>query len=192
MGICNPCKAEDDAKKLLEVSLLKYKVNDKFENSNKGSTIDNCTTTKPTIPMSRANIRRKSLNPYIENTDNIVMALDQTNENMKIGLSIRKCQKHNSSIHIPNSINDIKLDTGDWVESKRNVHEDYKILEVIGKGSFGEVSRAVNIRTGKVYAIKTIEKSKDLENGDIMNEIEILKTLVLFRIYIVDRIIQIF
>ncbi len=36
--------------------------------------------------------------------------------------------------------------------------EKYKILEIVGKGSFGEVEKARNIKTGELVAIKKMKQ----------------------------------
>lgn len=39
------------------------------------------------------------------------------------------------------------------------IMQHFKPLKVIGKGSFGEVTKAIDLRTSKVRAIKKIKKS---------------------------------
>jgi serine/threonine protein kinase len=41
----------------------------------------------------------------------------------------------------------------------RYIMQHFKPLKVIGKGSFGEVTKAIDLRTNKVRAIKKIKKS---------------------------------
>lgn len=58
--------------------------------------------------------------------------------------------------------------------------QNYKLIKVIGKGSFGEVTKAIDTRTNKVRAIKKIKKSAlQKEKGvDKDKEYEILTKLV--------------
>jgi len=57
--------------------------------------------------------------------------------------------------------------------------EKYKKLSVIGKGAFGEVHKIMHVDTKKIYAMKVVNKFKCLDPSNILNEIEVLKTLVL-------------
>lgn len=43
--------------------------------------------------------------------------------------------------------------------------EDFKIKKVIDKGSFGKVFHVVNIKDGKEYAMKRINKDILIEKG---------------------------
>ena len=54
----------------------------------------------------------------------------------------------------------------------------YKKLELISRGAFDYVIKAVHIETGKVYAIKVINKISCGNNSNMENDIETLKTLV--------------
>lgn len=47
--------------------------------------------------------------------------------------------------------------------------EDFKIKKVIDKGSFGKVFLVVNIKDGKEYAMKRINKDVLIEKGQIIN-----------------------
>ena len=55
----------------------------------------------------------------------------------------------------------------------------YKILAVLGNGSFGKVYKAINIKTRNIVAIKSIKKKKESKNeeNNIENEINVLKKL---------------
>jgi len=50
----------------------------------------------------------------------------------------------------------------------------FRVLEMIGQGSFGIVCTCVNTSDNKIYAVKFIEINED-DGGDIQNEIDILK-----------------
>jgi len=50
----------------------------------------------------------------------------------------------------------------------------FRVLEVIGQGSFGIVCTCVNTADNKIYAVKFIEINED-DGGDLQNEIDILK-----------------
>jgi serine/threonine protein kinase len=58
-----------------------------------------------------------------------------------------------------------------------NIKDYYNIQEVIGKGQFGKVKKATNIRTGHEVAVKQIKKKKisPSELEMLRNEIEVLK-----------------
>jgi serine/threonine protein kinase len=64
--------------------------------------------------------------------------------------------------------------------------QHFKPLKVIGKGSFGEVTKAIDLRTNKVRAIKKIKKSAlQKEKGiDKDKEYEILTKLVRDQLFI--------
>ena len=54
----------------------------------------------------------------------------------------------------------------------------YKVLNVIGNGSFGKVYKAMNIITDNLVAIKSIKKKdSEVEGEDIKNEINVLKKM---------------
>ena len=52
--------------------------------------------------------------------------------------------------------------------------DSLEIKEKVGKGGFGEVFRAVDAKTGEVYALKRLEKlDKETEQGVINREAEL-------------------
>jgi serine/threonine protein kinase len=56
------------------------------------------------------------------------------------------------------------------VNGEENVKlEDFKIKKLIDKGSFGKVYLVVNIKDGKEYAMKRINKDILIEKGQIIN-----------------------
>ncbi|KAF0987308.1 hypothetical protein HZS_4359 [Henneguya salminicola] len=56
-----------------------------------------------------------------------------------------------------------------------NALDNYKLLEIIGKGSYGRVHRAIDLRTSKVLAVKIIDMEEiDSELEDILKEIRYL------------------
>jgi len=58
--------------------------------------------------------------------------------------------------------------------SKEDPEQLFRVLEVIGQGSFGIVCTCVNTSDNKIYAVKFIEINED-DSGDLQNEIDILK-----------------
>lgn len=63
------------------------------------------------------------------------------------------------------------------VEKKGSIYDEYKVVDVIGRGSFGVVNKVTHRTNGKPYALKIIKKSF-YQNKNFMNEMEILKKLV--------------
>ncbi len=59
-----------------------------------------------------------------------------------------------------------------------SIYDTYKVVDVLGRGSFGEVKKVVHRVSGKAYALKIINKSRCAENGNLINEIAILKKIV--------------
>ena len=47
--------------------------------------------------------------------------------------------------------------------------DDFEIVKLIGKGAFGKVYCVQNVKTGKIYAMKTIRKDLVIEQNQISN-----------------------
>ncbi len=62
-------------------------------------------------------------------------------------------------------------------ERKLSPEERYEHLEMIGKGSFGEVRKVKDVVTGKISVMKSIQKSRCQRSELVVDEIEILKQL---------------
>eukprot|EP01063_Lacrimia_lanifica_P041138 TRINITY_DN9510_c2_g1_i1.p1 TRINITY_DN9510_c2_g1~~TRINITY_DN9510_c2_g1_i1.p1 ORF type:complete len:739 (+),score=264.32 TRINITY_DN9510_c2_g1_i1:176-2392(+) len=66
---------------------------------------------------------------------------------------------------------------GEEFEPKEFREEDFEVLTLIGRGSFGKVYKVREFSTGKIYAIKSITKSKlklDSQISDLKSEKSIL------------------
>ena len=78
------------------------------------------------------------------------------------------------TVVIPN----FNIDAKNMIQEKRGqIAKDYQILELLGKGGFGEVKKVVHRLTRDVRAMKIIKKDKCDENylATLTNEIKILK-----------------
>lgn len=72
-------------------------------------------------------------------------------------------------------------------EEGREMINQYKVLNSIGRGSFGKVVKALNTENKKYYAIKVLKKSKMklkitlslgmANNFDVLNEVNIIKKM---------------
>lgn len=79
-----------------------------------------------------------------------------------------------------NSVPIITLDPSNLVlENKGKIKDTYKIISLIGRGAFGDVHKIMHLTTKKIYAMKTINKTNYEESADCLNEIKILKSLVI-------------
>lgn len=62
-------------------------------------------------------------------------------------------------------------------EAQKRSQIQYQLKQVIGKGSYGIVYKAMNRKTQKMVAIKEVNYDNDDELADIMSEIDLLKNL---------------
>lgn len=72
------------------------------------------------------------------------------------------------------------LDANMFINEKRGkVTNDYDVIELIGKGGYGEVKKVVHKITGETRAMKIIKKESCDEGylKSLTNEINILRTL---------------
>jgi len=72
--------------------------------------------------------------------------------------------------------NDIKIDIKNMI-NKNSSHysEDYKIIKIIGRGTFGTVYKIINKNTGAIRAMKSVKKSEKFDQASIIEEIQVLK-----------------
>ena len=72
-----------------------------------------------------------------------------------------------------------RVEVGPTLAGVGQVHDHYKVLDVIGQGRFGEVREAIATHTGEVYAIKVINKDKMVKMEEtakkLRNEIRIMR-----------------
>lgn len=65
------------------------------------------------------------------------------------------------------------MDKAQLIFQKENresaILEDFKLIRIVGKGTFGKVFQCIHIKTGKVYAMKCIRKDVVLENDSIQS-----------------------
>ena len=76
------------------------------------------------------------------------------------------------------ALNNFNIDPNNMIYERRGkISNDYQILELLGKGGFGEVKKVVHKLTRDVRAMKIIKKDKCDENylATLTNEIKILK-----------------
>ena len=64
------------------------------------------------------------------------------------------------------------------MEKKGSIFDEYTVLDVLGKGAFGEVKKVEHRSTHKIYAMKIINRSMCSASENLLNEIDILKKLV--------------
>ena len=64
------------------------------------------------------------------------------------------------------------------VEKAGKIEDSYQMLDVIGKGGYGEVRRIRNIMTNEIRAVKIIAKSRCQKSALFSDEIQILQKLV--------------
>lgn len=82
--------------------------------------------------------------------------------------------------HSSVGLNHLNIDTNNLISEKRGrITKDYQILELLGKGGFGEVKKVVHKLTRDVRAMKIIKKDKCDESylASLTNEIKIMKQL---------------
>ncbi len=68
------------------------------------------------------------------------------------------------------------------IKRVEDIHLHYRFIKILGKGSFGEVLLALNLRADVPCAVKVIKKSK-IEKHDILvklmhNELKVLEETV--------------
>lgn len=96
------------------------------------------------------------------------------------GLQIPRSDSRRSISSNGSANGSVAFDPGCVVVEKKtgSIYDEYRVVDVLGRGSFGEVKKVVHRVTGKAYALKIINKNYCSENGNILNEISILKKLV--------------
>ena len=80
-----------------------------------------------------------------------------------------------------------KVTEGGWVldanmfinEKRGKVTNDYEVLELIGKGGYGEVKKVIHKITGEIRAMKIIKKEScdEVYLKSLTNEINILRSV---------------
>ena len=72
----------------------------------------------------------------------------------------------------------VPFDPSSLVKKRKvNINDEYEILNIIGRGAFGEVKKIKSKTTNKTFAMKVISKLLFKETDNLKSEIDILKTL---------------
>lgn len=91
--------------------------------------------------------------------------IKQTSLNVKAGLeaikiSVTSPKRNKNKCEATSSAN---------LESKKLGADDFDLLSVIGKGSFGKVMQVRKKDTGKIYAMKVLKKNALIERNQVMH-----------------------
>ena len=111
--------------------------------------------------------RAKVAKEYIENKYNLksVLTTKWSNIIQKIqNLNINEAQK----LQIINEINQLESQKSRKYREKQTIRE-YESLKIIGRGAFGEVHVCREIKTGKIYAVKKINKNVLLKKNQVIH-----------------------
>ena len=111
--------------------------------------------------------RAKVAKEYIENKYNLksVLTTKWSNIIQKIqNLNINETQK----LKIINEINQLESQKSRKYREKQTIRE-YESLKIIGRGAFGEVHVCREIKTGKIYAVKKINKNVLLKKNQVIH-----------------------
>ena len=111
--------------------------------------------------------RAKVAKEYIENKYNLksVLTTKWSNIIQKIqNLNINETQK----LQIINEINQLESQKSRKYREKQTIRE-YESLKIIGRGAFGEVHVCREIKTGKIYAVKKINKNVLLKKNQVIH-----------------------
>jgi hypothetical protein len=73
--------------------------------------------------------------------------------------------------------NDLNLSPSHFRSEQKRMEDRYEILEIIGKGGFGEVSRIRDKATNEIKALKRLSKSQCNSEKEFSEEIKILQKL---------------
>lgn len=103
-----------------------------------------------TSATKRSKLSNTSLNRSLEKTESPIVktAKQQSNE---LPFDEAKANTDPTDIEIPEEIKAI---------SEKVNTEDFNILQMLGRGTFGKVMLVEHVGTGKLFALKTLRKSK--------------------------------
>ncbi|XP_013396622.1 probable serine/threonine-protein kinase fhkE [Lingula anatina] len=77
----------------------------------------------------------------------------------------------------PDNVDALPFRVRDVIIKHHDVTEEYKLLEYLGRGRFGEVNRCENKATGEIFACKKINTERPSDKKEVMLEIEVMKQL---------------
>ena len=63
------------------------------------------------------------------------------------------------------------------IRKEKWVTDEFELMEFLGRGKFGEVKKCKERSTGRFMAAKFVSVVKEQEKKDVLNEIEIMKSL---------------
>ncbi|CCH59006.1 hypothetical protein TBLA_0B01630 [Henningerozyma blattae CBS 6284] len=129
-------------------------------------------------PLEKLNdLDRISLTPAQHNNNhNNSNSSNSNNRHRLRANSSENFQRHRNSYGQKNKQDD-RLQHNRTESTEFVTKAQYGLINVIGKGSFGVVYKAVNRQTNQVIAIKQVNYDNDEELNDIMSEINLLKNL---------------
>jgi calcium-dependent protein kinase len=87
-------------------------------------------------------------------------------------------RKGSTSDRSPNNL--VNIDKSNFVAKSEGSYEQYYTVaggETLGEGSYGKVYKVTHKQSGQIRAMKMIKKDIKFNDQDILNEIEILKTI---------------